>query len=296
MKTSLDAMKRHADRFFDDLEQRSLTVADLAYGPSGPAGYFVKLRNNIIDGSVMGKRVEEAVGDPSKWFTKKSPYNTESNLAAAAGWSEMISLIEKERSGRYKQYQSAKVTLQYFNRLRLLEKIDEMVSTINGETNRFLLNNTPDLLHEFIGTSDTPFVYEKFGTQLNHVMIDEFQDTSTIQWDNFKTLLLENMSRGHLNLLVGDVKQSIYRWRSGDWRLLNNIREVMGMPDEMIDINTLDTNYRSDKRVIEFNNAFFEQAALQETDEMEKKVRHARSAVGEGIRRRASERPCRQAR
>lgn len=271
MKTSLDAMKRHADRFFDDLEQRSLTVADLAYGPSGPAGYFVKLRNNIIDGSVMGKRVEEAVGDPSKWFTKKSPYNTESNLAAAAGWSEMISLIEKERSGRYKQYQSAKVTLQYFNRLRLLEKIDEMVSTINGETNRFLLNNTPDLLHEFIGTSDTPFVYEKFGTQLNHVMIDEFQDTSTIQWDNFKTLLLENMSRGHLNLLVGDVKQSIYRWRSGDWRLLNNIREVMGMPDEMIDINTLDTNYRSDKRVIEFNNAFFEQAALQETDEMEKK-------------------------
>lgn len=77
-------------------------------------------------------------------------------------------------------------------------------------------------------------------------MIDEFQDTSTIQWQNFKVLLDETMSHQDAgNLIVGDVKQSIYRWRSGDWRLLNNIQEQFG--DKRLDIKTLDTNYRSAK-------------------------------------------------
>lgn len=94
--------------------------------------------------------------------------------------------------------------------------------------------------------SDSPFIFEKIGTQLEHVMIDEFQDTSTIQWQNFKVLLDETMSHQDAgNLIVGDVKQSIYRWRSGDWRLLNNIQEQFG--DKRLDIKTLDTNYRSAK-------------------------------------------------
>lgn len=93
---------------------------------------------------------------------------------------------------------------------------------------------------------DSPFIFEKIGTQLEHVMIDEFQDTSTIQWQNFKVLLDETMSHQDAgNLIVGDVKQSIYRWRSGDWRLLNNIQEQFG--DKRLDIKTLDTNYRSAK-------------------------------------------------
>lgn len=111
--------------------------------------------------------------------------------------------------------------------------------------------------------SDSPFIFEKIGTQLEHVMIDEFQDTSTIQWQNFKVLLDETMSHQVAgNLIVGDVKQSIYRWRSGDWRLLNNIQEQFG--DKRLDIKTLDTNYRSAKNIIDFNNAFFKAAAETE--------------------------------
>lgn len=111
--------------------------------------------------------------------------------------------------------------------------------------------------------SDSPFIFEKIGTQLEHVMIDEFQDTSTIQWQNFKVLLDETMSHQNAgNLIVGDVKQSIYRWRSGDWRLLNNIQEQFG--EKRLDIKTLDTNYRSAKNIIDFNNAFFKAAAEAE--------------------------------
>lgn len=95
---------------------------------------------------------------------------------------------------------------------------------MNREANRFLLSDTQTLLNSLIKDNDSPFIFEKIGTQLDHIMIDEFQDTSTIQWKNFKVLFEETMSREDAgNLIVGDVKQSIYRWRSGDWRLLNNI-------------------------------------------------------------------------
>ena len=93
-------------------------------------------------------------------------------------------------------------------------------------------------------------------------MIAEFQDTSTVQWQNFKILLNEAMSHENTeNLIVGDVKQSIYRWRSGDWRLLNDIESHFPYPAQQLDIRNLDTNYRSQRNIIDFNNAFFQTAA-----------------------------------
>ena len=134
---------------------------------------------------------------------------------------------------------------------------------LNEANNRFLLSDTQQLLHSLIGESDSPFIFEKIGTQIEHVMIDEFQDTSTIQWRNFHVLLAEAMSHEHTsNLIVGDVKQSIYRWRSGDWRLLNGIENQFS--EQQIETRNLQTNYRSQRRVIAFNNAFFRHAAQLE--------------------------------
>ena len=99
-------------------------------------------------------------------------------------------------------------------------------------------------------------------------MIDEFQDTSTIQWTNFRKLLDNCMAQieSH-NLIVGDVKQSIYRWRQGDWKLLNNIEHDFS--EEQIKIEPLETNYRSEENIIRFNNAFFTQAVIQTVKELE---------------------------
>jgi len=136
---------------------------------------------------------------------------------------------------------------------------------MNEEANRFLLSDTQQLLHDVIDGSDAPFVFEKIGSQLEHIMIDEFQDTSTVQWQNFKLLLHETLShRSGSGLIVGDVKQSIYRWRSGDWRLLAGIQEEFATTGEPVSIKKLGTNYRSEPRIIKFNNAFFAEAASQE--------------------------------
>ena len=134
--------------------------------------------------------------------------------------------------------------------------------TLNENANRFLLSDTQQLLHALIDGSDTPFIFEKIGSQLQHIMIDEFQDTSTVQWQNFKVLLSEAMSQeGAENLIVGDVKQSIYRWRSGDWRLLNDIQTQFPSPEAQLDIRSLSTNFRSQRHIITFNNLFFKTAA-----------------------------------
>ncbi len=105
--------------------------------------------------------------------------------------------------------------MRHLNQLRLLGSIEKRVREMNRDANRFLLSDTRTLLHSLIQDEDSPFIFEKIGSQLEHVMIDEFQDTSTVQWKNFKVLLQETMShRNAGNLIVGDVKQSIYRWRS----------------------------------------------------------------------------------
>ena len=106
-------------------------------------------------------------------------------------------------------------------KLQLLAHIDEEVRELNREHNRFLLSDTNALLHNLVRDGDSSFVFEKIGANIRNVMIDEFQDTSRMQWDNFKILLLEGLSQGADSLIVGDVKQSIYRWRNGDWGILN---------------------------------------------------------------------------
>ena len=135
-----------------------------------------------------------------------------------------LKILNDYRINDWKEYQSCNLTLKHLSQLRLLHAISEAVDEINKDTNRFMLSNTQSLLCTLMKDSDTPFVFEKMGAYLKHIMIDEFQDTSTIQWNNFRKLLDNCMAQvdSH-NLIVGDVKQSIYRWRQGDWKLLNNI-------------------------------------------------------------------------
>lgn len=153
---------------------------------------------------------------------------------------------------------SALFTLQTFNNLRLLGAISQNVDIVNAEHHRFLLPRTKWLFSRMVSSSDSPFIFEKIGTRLHHIMIDEFQDTARTQWNNIRKLLLENVSRGDSCLIVGDVKQSIYRFNGGDWSILANLEREVGVP---IDSAPLKTNFRSKKRIVVFNNLFFLYAA-----------------------------------
>ena len=126
------------------------------------------------------------------------------------------------------------------------------------EKNVLCIDDSNTILRDIIDGSDAPFVYEKIGVRYDHYLLDEFQDTARVQWQNFSPLLKESESKGGDNLIVGDVKQSIYRWRGSDWKLLQE-----SIPDEFPGHTqtVLDTNYRSLSNIIGFNNAFFKAAA-----------------------------------
>ena len=255
-----DQMKHIGDEFFNILESEGLTPDDLANKQRGIASFFKKLQNGIFDASIENQTVANCLTMPEKWYARTSAHSGLIHALAEGALGDLLRLAVSARPEQWKLYKSADLTLKHLNQLRLLGSIERKVRQLNEDANRFLLSDTQQLLHSLIGESDSPFIFEKIGTQLEHVMIDEFQDTSTVQWQNFKVLLNEAMSHeGSTNLIVGDVKQSIYRWRAGDWRLLNDIEQQFH--PELIETKPLSTNYRSLPNVIRFNNHFFQHAA-----------------------------------
>ncbi len=293
--TARGNIQQYAASFFDALEENNLSSSDLAGKTRGIWSYFNKLRQGKIDDSdLLNGTVEKCRNDEKAWV--KGSDAVDGNPAfecVKACLFRMLNDSEADRPKNVRAIKSADLTLKHLNQLRLLGSIDRKVREMNQEANRFLLSDTQALLHSLIQDSDSPFIFEKIGTQLEHVMIDEFQDTSTVQWKNFKVLLEETMSHENAgNLIVGDVKQSIYRWRSGDWRLLNNIKEEFESEGKSVEIKDLDTNYRSDRNIIDFNNAFFtvaevkEREAVQEANPQEaRQLKNAYAAVKQKVRK-----------
>ena len=260
-------MQNEAAQFFDALNHNGIEIDDLNNGKNGPAGYFIKIKKGIYNNTIVTKRLQKVLdeGSESSWVKQKSSKETQDIVRELAN-STLTPLVHHAEDVRQKNwyiYGSAVLTLRHLNQLRLLNSIENKVRMMNVEQNRFLLSDTHTLLHSLIHDTDSPFIFEKIGNYLENIMIDEFQDTSTVQWQNFKVLLEECMSHGEQqgNLIVGDVKQSIYRWRSGDWRMLNNIEREFPYLNSMLNVCSLDTNYRSSRRVITFNNAFFKRAS-----------------------------------
>ena len=263
------------DQFFKVISENGLAPDSFANKNRGISSYFRKLQGNDFSDKVCyNATVEKCLTDSEKWTSKSSPDRNTILSLAENTLMPLLTEAERIRLQQWKIYLSADCTLKHLNQLRLLSNIEQQVRKLNEEANRFLLSDTQQFLNDLIDDSDSPFIFEKIGAQLEHIMIDEFQDTSTVQWKNFKLLLEETMSRDASelppnvirNMIVGDVKQSIYRWRNGDWRLLNGIEKQFKQGAHQLLTHLLDTNFRSSYHVVRFNNAFFQQASVLEHD------------------------------
>lgn len=258
---AIEQMKSFADQFFGIIEEAGLSTDDFAYGRNGVSGYFINLQNQKLDDKIAGMRVQKCMESEEAWVTKTSPYKEIIRSLATSQLMDLLQTAEKFRKKNSRIINSCNLSLRHINNIRLLANIDEEVRCLNKENSRFLLSDTNALLHRLVRQGDSPFVFEKIGASIRHIMIDEFQDTSRMQWDNFRILLLEGLSHGADSLIVGDVKQSIYRWRNGDWSILNNLKDhIETFP---VQVKTLTINRRSENCIIHFNNLFFTEAAAQ---------------------------------
>ena len=237
-----------------------LTTDQFKYGKSSFANHFNKLADGIL--AIPGPRTIDACDNPDSWC--KATDSPELKRRIDGAYNNGLNSLLKDSIELMKTEgiiaNTAKAILENLFSFGLLTDIAMKVQEVSREKNLVLLNDSSQLLRKVISGTDSPFVYEKMGSVYRNFMLDEFQDTSRLQWHNFKPLIDNSLAEGNRNIIVGDVKQSIYRWRNGDWNLLATQIEKDLAPFGSVVI-PLDTNWRSAKKVIDFNNILFRESS-----------------------------------
>ncbi|MBC5620781.1 UvrD-helicase domain-containing protein [Butyricimonas hominis] len=243
------------------MEEQGLHVEDFKGGKRSAVTHFYKLKDKNLDG--ITATIRKAVDNLDEWVTKSMDAagraRVEDAYTTLNTWlRESVEFYDEH----LRDYVSARLLSGNLYQLGILNDLYGEVRDYCDEKGLMLLSDTTRLLNTLIAGNDTSFLFEKTGNFYKHVMIDEFQDTSTMQWANFRPLIVNTLAEGGRAMLVGDVKQSIYRWRNGDWRLL-----AEGVERDFTAFGTdnivLGHNWRSSREIVEFNNRFFVQAAGQ---------------------------------
>jgi len=223
-------------------------------GSRSPFFSFLKWANKGMDEPTNTFRT--LADDVSNWYTAKTGAEGRSRIESV--YTELNQCVRAiiQHYDNSRTYQTAYEINRYFFTLGILGDVDKKIRENAAENNVMLISDTTELLNRIIEGNDSPFIYEKVGQRVNNYMIDEFQDTSGMQWQNFLPLVRDSLASGNKNFIVGDVKQSIYRWRNSDWKLLDEQLD-RDFVSEGINHESLDTNWRSSRNVIAFNNAVF---------------------------------------
>ncbi len=267
-----DRLTQIADHFDEAMLVAGLSIEDLLYKTSGPGGFFPKLRRKEYD-SLLTKRVEGARNDAAAWTSKSNDKRDQIIQQAETSFiplmNEALDFIENNK----KEYYTANAVLKHLYTLGLMTDLANKLQDYKREEEVIMISDLPDFLSQIIDDTGSPFIYEKVGTWYAHFLIDEFQDTSQFQWNNFRPLLEESLANGHENVIVGDAKQSIYGWRGGDPSLLLETVE-REIPQTAID-PTKNTNWRSAKNIVEFNNLLFSALPQIMIEEMGRSISEA---------------------
>jgi len=265
--------KSSLDLYFQDLQevevqtrQEMLRISRSALEKIDTGGFEV-IDFKLKERSVPSLFREASEGhDPDFTDSKLAALDTTEKWLNKSAPEEMLTLTKEVLMPLLNQLYKQQVmmnTLQAIRRnfytLGILGDIWEQVSAYTRERNLFLIADSSRFLKGIIGGNQVPFIYERTGNRFSHIMLDEFQDTSVFQYDNFKPLLDNALAAGNDNLVVGDVKQSIYRWRNSNWNILATELE-QDFRHQEYHVKSLDRNFRSLENVILFNNSVFQAA------------------------------------
>ncbi len=253
-----EKLKNLGQQFFEMATSAGADISDFHYGKTGFAAAMKKFAEGGFPmGFEFSGRFIEAV-DTGNLFAKKAPAFLLGDARLNKDLHELIKETKAYFESNLQFYLSATATLKVIYLAGILNFLDEELKNYRHENNVMLISDTNKLLSTFITDTDTPFIYEKVGNTYRNFLVDEFQDTSQSQWKNMLPLLQNSLSDGHSVLTVGDVKQSIYRWRGGDMKLLlSTVEKELGKIAQKKHLLKLDNNYRSSVAVISFNNSLF---------------------------------------
>lgn len=228
-------------------------IYELLKGPDIKANnYFTKFLDALNNSANpflikdLDKKVEKKIADQS--FVNKN--SAKVNESAICLYLEQI----RDYGTVYASY---KKILDLTYQLGLLGDINASMQDFTNENNTILLSGTNDIVKRIIDGCETPFIYERIGMYLHNFLLDEFQDTSRMQWENLLPLVRNGLANGHDSLIIGDVKQSIYRFRNSDPQLLHSQLKVDFSNDSIKYNEGRSINWRSARNIVHWNNAFF---------------------------------------
>ncbi len=273
-----------------------LVISDYAHKKTSAFAYFHKLLQGIIE--LPGKRFRDTVNKPNSWFAAKVPAAIKMKVEQVLPTlnecaAEVLEIID---SRDFENYKIAENAANVVYSMGMLAKLALVARELKEEENLVLIQDFQKIISEIVNDNPAPFIYERVGERYNHILFDEFQDTSGLQWSNFLPLIENALSKGHFNLLVGDGKQAIYRWRNGKAEQFVKLPELLGdqLPErrQAIQYNyqkgVLNKNFRSSAAIIDFNNQLYKRYEEGESlilakdvyeDQAQEKVKEAQGYV-----------------
>lgn len=264
-KSFSDNAKTISKNALEYLKKVDLEISDFSNGGKGNITVFKKVLSDDID--IPGSKFYDWPDAKNKANGKASTEvkkRIEEHAETIVGYfHEFSSVVNASSVQKFKMNQ---VILKNLHTTGLMENLNEIGSQLREEENILLISDFHKKVNEIVRDNQAPFIFERIGVRYKHILIDEFQDTSLLQWSNTLPLLEESLSQKQTNLIVGDAKQSIYRWRGGNVEQFIDLPEVpleAGRPDaqrlfrENIEVLQLRENRRSRTNIVEFNNKVF---------------------------------------
>ena len=218
-------------------------------------------------------RLKRSIAKPEKVSAKDRFRGVNDKYCNAEEMARATALAEELA----KKYNTLFLTIRFSRDMELMSSLQKLIQRNLNEANSALLARTASTLSKALRTGDADFILEKAGIRFKHVLMDEFQDTSQLQWSVIEQLLRDVLAgSGNTLLIVGDIKQSIYRWRNGDWHIMEGLtgEGVNDLTNERINkrFTSLTRNYRSSEEVVRFNLSLFERIIAQSGDDLMKRI------------------------
>jgi ATP-dependent exoDNAse (exonuclease V) beta subunit len=239
-------------------ESAGASMDDFYFGEKGFYSFIKTILSQTLPTDLgLGKRTNQAYETGVLFSKNANPYLLNDQALQQDLFEVFKDLVQTYRA-LLKNYVSANAILEHLYQAAIVRYLSRYIKEYRKEFQVLLMSDIGPILNQFIAANDAPFIYEKAGNRYRNFLIDEFQDTSSLQWTNILPLLINSLAEQHQVLTVGDGKQSIYRWRGGDMELLMTEVERILKPHAISFFkHKLDANFRSAPAVVDFNNAFF---------------------------------------
>ncbi len=281
-KEIIKSLKRRKKKIEKEVESRATEVLEFItdhgltrehFSRGYVFNYILYLVEGRTDKWVPSKSVQKVIDGEADFYAKSKAREYEAVFAPIEQelhnkLLRLASLIEDN----YGQYQLISAVLKNIYGTAIITEIDRQLQRVKDNTNRLPIGEFNKLISEKLRNEPADYLFERLGERYRYFFIDEFQDTSRLQWQNLLPLVNNAMAGGGEVLLVGDAKQSIYRWRGGEVEQfldLKNNRDhsnKVKAGDKILELyprinQHLPKNYRSKAEVVKFNNAFFKESA-----------------------------------